>query len=67
MKYDFTRRLSAYVGYEYTARTIQDFSATWDTGEIYLPGGAGGTTGLLQGGTTAGIITCAARGDCAVD
>ena len=40
LKYDFTRRVSAYVGYMYTARTIADFSATFDTGEIYFPGGA---------------------------
>ena len=39
LKYDFTRRVSAYVGYMYTARTIADFSATFDTGEIYFPGG----------------------------
>lgn len=73
VKYDFTRRLSAYVGYEFTARTIQDFSAAWDTGEIYLPGGSGGTPGGLQGGpsTCSSTSTCgnyylAARGDCAV-
>ena len=65
VKYDFMRRLSAYVGYEFTARTIQDFSATWDTGEIYLPGGSGGTAGLLQGGTKTGNYYFAARGDCA--
>ena len=29
----------------YTARTIADFSATFDTGEIYFPGGPGGTAG----------------------
>ncbi len=66
LKYDFTHRVSAYVGYEFEARTIQDFSATWDTGELYLPGGPGGTPGLLQpGGTAAGNYYWAARGDCA--
>jgi hypothetical protein len=67
VKYDFTRRIGAYVGYEYTARTIEDFSATWDTGEFYFPGGAGGTPGLLQpGGLATGNYFNAARGDCAV-
>jgi hypothetical protein len=65
VKYDFTRRVSAYAGYEFTARTIQDFSATWDTGEIYLPGGAGGMAGLLEGGLATGNYYFAARGDCA--
>ena len=45
LKYDFTRRLSAYIGYMYTARTIDDFSATFDTGEIYFPGGPDGHCG----------------------
>jgi hypothetical protein len=65
VKYDFTRRVSAYAGYEFTARTIQDFSATWDTGEIYLPGGSGGTAGFLEGGLATGNYYFAARGDCA--
>ncbi len=65
VKYDFTRRLSAYAGYEFTARTIQDFSATWDTGEIYLPGGPGGAAGLAEGGLKTGNYYFAARGDCA--
>jgi hypothetical protein len=56
LKYDIARRVSAYVGYQITARTIADFSATFDTGEIYLPGGAGGTL-------TNHFF--AARGDCA--
>ncbi len=43
VKYDLTRRIDAYVGYMYTARTISDFSATFDTGEIYFPGGPTGT------------------------
>ncbi len=66
LKYDITNRVSARVGYMYTARTIADFSATWDTGEFYLPGGAGGTAGALQGGTATGNYYNAARGDCAV-
>ena len=65
VKYDFTHRISAYLGYEFTARTIQDFSAVWDTTEIYLPGGAGGTPGLTQpGGTAAGNYYFAGRSDC---
>ena len=66
LKYDITHRISAYTGYTYTARTIADFSATFDTGEIYLPGGAGGNAGFLQGGTATGNYYNAARGDCAV-
>jgi hypothetical protein len=57
VKYDFTTRLSGYLGYEYTARTIEDFSATFDTGEIYFPGGAA---------ATAANDYLAARGDCAL-
>src|SRR6202030_857539 len=56
LKYDFTSRINAYIGYEYTARTIEDFSATWDTGEIYFPGGPTGT---------AANDYLAARGECA--
>jgi hypothetical protein len=66
LKYDITHRISAYAGYMFTARTISDFSATFDTGEIYLPGGAGGTAGFLQGGTATGNYFNAARADCAV-
>ncbi len=40
LKYDITPRISAHLGYFYQARTIADYSATFDTGEIYLPGGA---------------------------
>ena len=57
LKYDVTRRVSAHVGYLYTARTIADFSATFDTGEIYFPGGAAGTLANHF---------LAARADCAV-
>jgi hypothetical protein len=69
LRYEFTPRVSAYVGYEFTARTIADFSATWDTGEIYLPGGVGGKPGILQGAAppaVGGNYYFAARGDCAV-
>jgi hypothetical protein len=57
LRYDFTHRISAYAGYMYTARTISDFSATFDTGEIYFPGGTGGTLNNHF---------LAARADCAV-
>jgi hypothetical protein len=57
VKYDFTTRLSAYIGYFYEARTIDDFSATFDTGEIYLPGGGTGT---------GANDFLAARADCAI-
>jgi hypothetical protein len=66
LHYDFASWFSARLGYEYTSRAISDFSATWDTGEIYFPGGAGGTPGYLQGGTTKGNYYLAARGDCAI-
>ena len=57
VEYDFTKRLSAHVGYLYTDRTIAQFSATWDTGETYFPGGAT---------ATAANDFLAARGDCAL-
>ncbi len=57
VRYDFTPRISGRVGYMYTARTIADFSATFDTGEIYFPGGTAGT---------ADNYYLAARGDCAL-
>jgi hypothetical protein len=57
LKYDLTRRVSMHVGYMSTARTISDFSATFDAGEIYFPGGATGTVANHF---------LAARGDCAV-
>jgi hypothetical protein len=57
LKYDVTHRISAYAGYKYTARTIADFSATFDAGEIYFPGGS---TGI------AANDYLAARGDCAL-
>ena len=55
--YDFTPKYSAYAGYLYTDRLISQFSATWDTGETYFPGGATGT---------AANDYLAARGDCAL-
>jgi hypothetical protein len=57
LKYNFTDHLSAYVGYFYEARTISDFTATFDTGEVYLPGGGTGT---------AANDFLAARSDCAL-
>src|ERR1700722_2870921 len=59
VKYDFTNRVGGYLGYAYTARAIEDFSATFDTGEIYFPGGP---TGIA----TAQNDYLAARGDCAL-
>ena len=56
-KYHFTDHLSAYLGYFYQARTINDFAATFDTGEVYLPGGAAGR---------AANDFLAARADCAI-
>jgi hypothetical protein len=43
LKYVFSDHLSAYAGYFYQARTIDDFAATFDTSEMYFPGGATGT------------------------
>jgi hypothetical protein len=57
LKYDITHRVSAHLGYMYEARTISDFSATFDTGEIYFPGGPTGN---------AANDFLAARGDCAL-
>jgi hypothetical protein len=58
LKYDLTQRVNAYVGYAYTARTIEDFSTTLDTGEIYFPGGPTGAAVAND--------YLAARGDCAL-
>ncbi|HZP32800.1 MAG TPA: hypothetical protein VFB23_05480 [Candidatus Acidoferrales bacterium] len=57
VKYDFTKRVSAYIGYFYQTRTIDDFAATSDIGEMYFPGGAT---------ATAANRFLAARADCAV-
>jgi hypothetical protein len=56
-KYDFTNRVSGYLGYFYETRTIDDFSATFDTDEMYFPGGAT---------ATAANDFLAARADCAL-
>ena len=56
LQYDVTSRFSARLGYVHTARTIADFSSTFNSGEIYFPGGVGGA---------AGNDFFAARGDCA--
>lgn len=57
LQYDFTQNLSGRIGYVYTKRTIADFNATFNSAEMYFPGGAMGT---------AGNDFFAARGDCAV-
>src|SRR5487761_518582 len=56
-EYEVTRRIDARIGYLYTARTIADFSATFNTGVIYFPGGSTGD---------AANDYLAARGDCAL-
>jgi opacity protein-like surface antigen len=56
LQYDFSKHLSARIGYEYTNRTIADFDATFYSAETYFPGGVGGT---------AANDHFAARGDCA--
>jgi hypothetical protein len=56
LQYDFTSHFSARLGYVYTARTIADFSASFNSAEVYFPGGAG---------ATAATSYFAARGDCA--
>lgn len=56
LQYDFTKRLTGRIGYLYTTRTIAQFSATFDAGETYFPGGGG----------MAANFYLAARGDCSV-
>jgi len=56
-EYEVTSRISARLGYMYTDRTISDFNATFDTAEIYFPGGATGSSAN---------DFLAARGDCAL-
>jgi hypothetical protein len=56
LQYDFTKRLSASVGYLYTNRTIAQSSASFDAGITYFPGGGG----------NAADYYLAARGDCAL-
>lgn len=57
LQYRVSHRVDARIGYSYTNRTIADFSATFDTGEVYFPGGAT---------ANAGNDFLAARGDCAL-
>ena len=57
LQYDFTPHWSGRIGYFYTNRVISQFSATFDTGETYFPGGSG---------ATAATDYFAARGDCAL-
>ena len=56
-EYEVTSRINARLGYMYTGRTISDFNATFDTAEIYFPGGATGSSAN---------DFLAARGDCAL-
>ena len=56
VKYDFTRRISAYVGYEYHRPHHSGFQRHLGY-RRNLSSGRRGHKGLLQGGTTAGIIT----------
>lgn len=57
LQYDFTPRWSGRLGYLYANRAIAQFSAVFNTGETYFPGGAGATAATLY---------FAARGDCAL-
>jgi hypothetical protein len=67
LQYDFTKRFSAHLGYLYTNRIISQFSATWDTGETYFPGGATVTDPLCNTTNAIADSYClAARGDCAL-
>ena len=59
VEYDFTKRWTGRLGYLYTARSISQFSATFDTGETYFPGGAGASASIAND-------FLAARGDCAL-
>ncbi|MGA8222394.1 MAG: hypothetical protein WB780_12125 [Candidatus Acidiferrales bacterium] len=56
LQYDFRRWLSGHIGYLYTDRTISQFSAVFDSGEFYFPGGTGAS---ISNAFLAG------RGDCA--
>lgn len=57
LEYDFNKRWTGRLGYLYSARSISQFSATFNTGETYFPGGTG---------ATAANYYLAARGDCAL-
>ena len=63
LKYDIAKRVSAHIGYLYTDRTISDYSATYETGDIYFPGG---TTGASSTASNAANDYLAARGNCAM-
>lgn len=54
-EYDFSQRVSAYIGYEYSRRKISDQIGFLNETEIYFPGGTGGT---------AANFYLAARQDC---
>ena len=54
--YDFTKRFSGRVGYRYTNRKIGQFNSSFNSSEIYFPGGP-------TGAATNDYL--AARGDCA--
>jgi len=41
VQYDFTRRLSGRIGYQYTHRQIANFTSIFDVLETYFPGGGG--------------------------
>jgi hypothetical protein len=56
LQYDFSKRLSGQIGYEYTNRSIAQMSDAFNVGETYFPGGGG----------TAANYYLAARGDCAL-
>jgi hypothetical protein len=55
LQYDFTPRLSGRIGYVYDNREIANFDASFDSAEIYYPGGPG---------ATAATHYLAARGSC---
>jgi hypothetical protein len=55
-QYEFSRRLSAHLGYLYSHRVVTDNSNSYNTLEVYEPGGVGATALNYYN---------AARGDCA--
>jgi hypothetical protein len=57
LDYEFTRRISAYIGYLYDHREIVQSSVSYTTADLYYPGGATGT---------AANDFLAARGSCAL-
>jgi hypothetical protein len=56
LDYQFTQRISAYIGYLHDHREIVSSSLSYTTADIYFPGGVGGT---------AANYYWAARGNCA--